>query len=391
MAKPAAPDEAELVKMGMTLLEQSGIAVTDRRDELLSDADAYSLGALLRCLYGMKGARVEFDAHYIHVKRMMDARIAADVKARDAAMKAELASPERAEEVRAVVAGLEEIVGTKCPALPCELEPMIRWAGSVPEAFPSGALEEAFKDYLATCAAANALQDDLFERNRRFAENEAQFAGAIAANPKNAAESRKEYKTRAKSAAKEAASLKEIADFPEVFRPGCPVPPSLAYHAAASFLNSWNQPFTDPANYAGRLRYLVEGFRPFWRQHGMAYMAILVERERLKRAQSGINRDKGTAGGREKARKKYVAYTQTFVQWLGARTVTSELIDLYPKQEGVTETKGRQFLGTLLTAKGKPKSMKAMQETLSGVGIKLEQSAAEECYSILFDKKIPGM
>jgi hypothetical protein len=183
--------------------------------------------------------------------------------------------------------------------------------------------------------------------------------------------------------------LTEIAGFAQEFVPGKPVPRALAIYVADNFVCAWNLLFTHPLENKGRLEYLVNGFRPFWQQHGPAYISAIEERERLEKAAAKANAEKGRSGAKKKARKKWVGFTQDFVHWANRRKVTSELIDSGPRRDGIPETKGREFLLTLLTAKGNVKSMKSLEETLASIGIRLPQEAAEECFSILFHRTIP--
>jgi hypothetical protein len=130
-------------------------------------------------------------------------------------------------------------------------------------------------------------------------------------------------------------------------------------------------------------------WHPFWQKLGPAWLETRKKRVLLKQAVSKANKAKGRSGAEKKARKKWIQFTQEFLTWTKKLRITQELIDGYPKQEGIPESKGREFLHTLLTASGSIGSHKALEETLEVVGIKLKQEYAEECFAVLFEGKIP--
>jgi hypothetical protein len=146
----------------------------------------------------------------------------------------------------------------------------------------------------------------------------------------------------------------------------------------ARFNEAW---FDPPINIWGseeRLQILLRKFLPHWRRQAAEAKAV-----------SSINSVKGKSGVAKRERNKWLLFTQGFLAWTSRRTITKDLIKSYPKQEGIPETKGREFLGTLLNARDNLGTYKAMSETLAKTGIKLPPKHTEECFAVLFERKIP--
>ena len=183
------------------------------------------------------------------------------------------------------------------------------------------------------------------------------------------------------------ARREEVRRFIKDYAIGTPPPKSIKAILEANFSECWPEAKLFDIE-DQKVRGVLQ-WHPFWQQHGPAYAAAHEEAADLAKAVSKVKSTSGKTGVGNRERNRYLLFTQEFLATTAQQKITKEIIESYPKQDGVTEEKGREFLNTLLTASGNIGSHKAMSETLAVVGIKLLQEHAEECFSVLFDRKIP--
>jgi hypothetical protein len=130
-------------------------------------------------------------------------------------------------------------------------------------------------------------------------------------------------------------------------------------------------------------------WHPFWQKYGPAYLKARREATEREIEIRKLRRFAGESSGEARRRNRWVEFSQRFTEYAEGEEITSKLIDSFPKQDNVRKEQGVEFLKTLLTARSNLPSYKAMEMTLHGVGIKLDQKTAELCSRIVFEKEIP--
>ena len=183
------------------------------------------------------------------------------------------------------------------------------------------------------------------------------------------------------------AELDAIAACAKNFQPGTPPPAALNAQGSATFARHWRGKKARLED----LLFLASDFRDFWRKHQAAYdpegHAELTQhtKEEHDRKEAA-----GELGAAETIRQRWIHFTEGFIEWTEKKPVTTALIEAYPKQQNVPLMKGREFLKTLLTAKGNYGLHSELEITLERVGIKVPQKVAAECYLILCERRPPA-
>ena len=299
------------------------------------------------------------------------------------------------------------------PALPCQLEEAIRWGSSSPPSLPWPVLEGAFLDFLKNLAARKAYEIQLIQAPST-AEAWVDRNLQVLKNSELADHSREYHTADLAKWQKAVDEERAIAAYANFFTPGMLSPTAIEESGAKTYKQKFKGTQVEDSD----LGVFAGPFRDFWQKHARSYRALHDEKERGIKALREKRKNANKHSATQRERNRWIKFTQNFVERAGKNEITAALINRYPKQAEVTEWKWREFLKTLLAAKGNPNLQCSLSETLerlrgdyepmptwkgeasnpenktassrprSDDGVFLSQSVAMECYQILTHRTI---
>jgi hypothetical protein len=402
-------DPVALVAQAIEIREAAAIGLPAHRDALLRGADWASLMALYnRMCEGKTEAQRNTDPK---IKLIVGAMEDRNKEQTDEWLK----NPEREIEKAAAKAVLEsvETASGPRPALPCQLEAAIRWGSSSPPSLPWPVLEGAFLDFLKNLAARKAYEIQLIQAPST-AEAWVDRNQQALKNSDLAGHSREHHTAELAKWQKALDEEQAIAAYANFFTPGMLSPTAIEESGAKTYKQKFKGTQVEDSD----LGVFAGPFRDFWQKHARSYRALHDEKERGIKALREKRKNANKHSATQRERNRWIKFTQNFVERAGKNEITAALINRYPKQAEVTEWKGREFLKTLLAAKGNPNLQCSLSETLerlrgdyepmptwkgeasnpenktasprprSDDGVFLSQSVAMECYQILTHRTI---